>query len=240
MFCKNCGNPLNEGVRFCSYCGSEINAPATPAPVAPEAPVQPIQQAESFQPVEVVSPFAPAAPARHSAAPETRTVPMSDYFAMDTFAAPAEPAPAKGKSVASLVLGILSLSLALCLIPSSSLSWAMSLALTGWTGGIGTLIAAGIFSVAVIILGAIGRKKYKRAIAGGKKPTGVTKVGGVLSKIGLILGIVLTALFFLFAIIGFIIAVIGITDFPEPEFGELFSFDFEPYNFTALAQTLFR
>ncbi len=32
MFCRNCGNTLEEGVRFCSQCGCSIMDSAAPMP----------------------------------------------------------------------------------------------------------------------------------------------------------------------------------------------------------------
>lgn len=41
MFCKNCGAQLNDGTKFCSNCGTAIDAQAQPvAPVQYDAPVQ--------------------------------------------------------------------------------------------------------------------------------------------------------------------------------------------------------
>ncbi len=43
MFCKNCGAQLTDGTKFCSSCGTPVDAPAQPvAPVQTEAPVQPV------------------------------------------------------------------------------------------------------------------------------------------------------------------------------------------------------
>ncbi len=38
MFCKNCGNPLNEGSKFCQKCGTPVGAPAERKNVTAEQP----------------------------------------------------------------------------------------------------------------------------------------------------------------------------------------------------------
>ena len=50
-------------------------------------------------------------------------------------------------------------------------------------------------SIVGIILGAIGRKKGKAYIAQGGQLTGASKVGYILSLVGLILGIVVTVIY---------------------------------------------
>ena len=50
-------------------------------------------------------------------------------------------------------------------------------------------------SIVGIILGAIGRKKGKAYIAQGGTLTGASKVGYILSLVGLILGIVVTVIY---------------------------------------------
>jgi phage shock protein C len=38
-FCKNCGNNVAEGARFCSSCGTETGLPVTPPPVMLRRPL---------------------------------------------------------------------------------------------------------------------------------------------------------------------------------------------------------
>ena len=56
-------------------------------------------------------------------------------------------------------------------------------------------------SIVGIILGAIGRKKGKAYIAQGGELTGASKVGFILCKVGIILGIVATIVIIIYAII---------------------------------------
>ena len=67
--------------------------------------------------------------------------------------------------------------------------------------GILSLALCGFFGIPGIILGAIGRKKGKAFIAQGGVLTGASKVGYILSLVGLILGIVLTVYFVIVIIV---------------------------------------
>ena len=59
-----------------------------------------------------------------------------------------------------------------------------------------------VFSTIIgIILGAIGRKKGKEYIAQGGQLTGASKVGFILSKVGIILGIIATISLVIYIII---------------------------------------
>lgn len=66
MFCKNCGNPLDDNARFCPVCGTEQTpmqeAPVQQAPV--QAPAEPVQ----YQPQQTVAmPAQEEAPAQYQA-----------------------------------------------------------------------------------------------------------------------------------------------------------------------------
>ena len=68
MNCVNCGNPLPEGTKFCTFCGTKVVAPVAAAmqealnePVTPEAPA--FESAPAFQEAPAVETFAPEAPA---------------------------------------------------------------------------------------------------------------------------------------------------------------------------------
>lgn len=50
MFCRNCGNNLDEGVSFCAACGTPVQAAPTEQP-APQPAPQPVQQPVYQQPV---------------------------------------------------------------------------------------------------------------------------------------------------------------------------------------------
>ncbi len=59
-----------------------------------------------------------------------------------------------------------------------------------------------VFSVVLgIIFGAIGRKKGKEFVAQGGELTGASKVGFILSKVGLILSILSTIFFVIYMIV---------------------------------------
>lgn len=66
------------------------------------------------------------------------------------------------------------------------------------TFGILSLVFCGILS---IIFGAIGRKKGKEFIAQGGELAGSSKVGFILSKVGLILGIIATIVIAIYLIV---------------------------------------
>ena len=60
QFCTKCGNPLPDGMKFCTGCGTTIGGPSAPAAQAPapQIPVAPVAQ-----------PLAPAMPGPAAAAP---------------------------------------------------------------------------------------------------------------------------------------------------------------------------
>ena len=62
MNCTNCGNPMNDGDRFCMRCGFKAVAPVEDAPAAPveAAPVAPVVEEA---PVDMAAPVAAAAAA---------------------------------------------------------------------------------------------------------------------------------------------------------------------------------
>ena len=59
MFCPNCGAEIEEGVKFCTHCGSRIVVPEPEPAAAPELSPEP----PKAEPV-VVPPVAPAMPAQ--------------------------------------------------------------------------------------------------------------------------------------------------------------------------------
>ena len=82
-FCKKCGNQLDDGIKFCTNCGTPVTAdektaeeviqeelPETPAPEVPETPVEPAAPA----PEAPAYAYAPApSPAAPEAAPEKKS-----------------------------------------------------------------------------------------------------------------------------------------------------------------------
>lgn len=69
------------------------------------------------------------------------------------------------------------------------------------TLGILSIVFASITGIVGIILGAIGRKKGKEFLAQGGELTGASKVGFILSKVGVILGIISTIFIVLYIIL---------------------------------------
>ncbi len=68
MICNICGKEVPDGMRFCSNCGSPIEAPAQPAaPVQPVAPVQPAVPVQPVAPVQPAAPVQPVAPVQQAA-----------------------------------------------------------------------------------------------------------------------------------------------------------------------------
>lgn len=84
MFCTRCGNNNPDGAFCCTSCGSPLNQPQAPQQPVYNAPQQPAYQAPQ-QPVYQAQPMY-----NDSTAPQV---------------------PAKGFSIASMVLGIVSLAL---------------------------------------------------------------------------------------------------------------------------------
>ena len=41
VFCRNCGNSMNDEARFCSVCGAQMNVVAAPFPVAQTRLIRP-------------------------------------------------------------------------------------------------------------------------------------------------------------------------------------------------------
>lgn len=86
MFCTNCGKKLEDGARFCVYCGAPVGAAPIPAPVAIPA--------EAAVAAEAAAPAAPAE-AEVSVAPAVASSPESGAVpeAVATAASVKAPAP---------------------------------------------------------------------------------------------------------------------------------------------------
>lgn len=65
MFCINCGKPVDDGSRFCPYCGTRL-IPDAPAP-APEAPAAPAEETPEVDAAPVAEPVPVEEPAPVSA-----------------------------------------------------------------------------------------------------------------------------------------------------------------------------
>lgn len=142
MQCANCRSDLKDGASFCGNCGAQVILP--PAPPAPSlAPASPVAA-----PIEATSPtpqpWSPPQPAAQPAAVPVypaapATAPAPQYAAPPTYAIPKQ--PSSGLSIASLVLGILSL--------TSCLIWFLAIP----------------FGIAALICGFIGRPKGGKGMA---------------------------------------------------------------------------
>ncbi len=52
-FCLSCGSALAQDARFCTGCGAQVAAPASPVPVTPAAPPQPAGWSQQAPPPSV-------------------------------------------------------------------------------------------------------------------------------------------------------------------------------------------
>ena len=96
MFCKNCGQEIPEGVKFCGNCGTPVAVQPAPEAPAPQAP-QPQYQAPQYQ--------APQPQPQYQAAPQPQYQAPQQQYVQPTYASPA----AAQEQPNILVLGILSL-----------------------------------------------------------------------------------------------------------------------------------
>ncbi len=147
MQCANCRSDLKEGAGFCGNCGAQVILPPTqpsapwvppPAAPAPVAAPNPFPQPEVPQP-QPTQPATepPATPYPVPGAPAPAAAPYSAQ--PPTYAVPKQ--PSNGLSIASLVLGILSL--------TTSIIWFLAIPL----------------GVAALICGFIGRSKGGKGMA---------------------------------------------------------------------------
>ncbi len=79
--------------------------------------------------------------------------------------------------------------------PSQVLTWGIVAAATCWTGILG------------IVFGCIGRNKAQAYVAAYGMTTGQVKTGSILSKVGLIVGIVMTVIWAIYITVAIIAAI---------------------------------
>lgn len=156
MQCANCRSDLKEGAGFCGNCGAQVilppNQPAEPWVPPPPAPAVPSPLPEPQAPQQPHSPQQPASqlPATPYTAPGA---PTAQYAGPPpTYAIPKQ--PSHGLSIASLVLGILSL--VTCIIWFFAIPLGVAALICGFIGrprgGKGMATAGIITAIAGIIL----------------------------------------------------------------------------------------
>ncbi len=117
MFCGNCGQKIEDGAKFCPFCGSQIQIPEeiksaeSAAPV--EAPAEPAAFVQSAAPVETpaepaafVQPTAPVEAPAEPAAFVQPAAPVEAPAEPAAFVQPAAPVKPKKKGKAGLVIGV--------------------------------------------------------------------------------------------------------------------------------------
>lgn len=57
MFCRNCGNQLNDNAKFCGLCGTPVVNKQEPQQSAPEPAAQPVSEQTPVQPEQYQQPF---------------------------------------------------------------------------------------------------------------------------------------------------------------------------------------
>ena len=194
MICKQCGNELAPGAKFCGVCGTPAEAAPQPVeevqyaqPVQPE-PAQPVYaqpvQPEPAQPVyaqPVQQPEQPqyTQPAQPQYAQPQYQPQQYDYAQPQYNAgAPMEDPVERNLSKSILIFGILGIAFA-CTFYLSFLG---------------------------IIFGAIALSKAKKYAASGYVVTGRAKVGKILGLVGLILGIVMVVILLIVIIVAIVAA----------------------------------
>ena len=188
MFCQNCGTFLENGTKFCPNCGAPVAAPEiVREPVVPQETIAPQAEEPTVMVREPVY-QEPAAPVYQQPEAPAYQQPEAPAYQQPVYEQPQAPAyqqpvvqsnPAADiYSTPILIFGILSVSFA-CIPYINFLG---------------------------IIFAAIAKGKVKQFLAGGGVLAGKAKVGSILATVGLILGIIFTALFTILIIL----AVVGV------------------------------
>lgn len=180
MFCKQCGNEIAPGAKFCAVCGTPVEVAPQPVQEVAEQPVEVVQEVAE-QPVEAVQetveqPIDNSYAQYQPPVQPQYTQPVQPQYTQPQYGQPMQPqyntvAPVedpveRGISKSVLVFGILSL--AFCCT--------FYLAFLG------------------IIFGAIALSKAKQYVASGYVLSGRAKIGKILGTVGLIIAIVLTVI----------------------------------------------
>ena len=183
MFCQNCGTFLENGTKFCPNCGAPVAAPEiVREPVVPQETIAPQVEEPIVMAREPVY-QEPAAPVYQQPEAPVYQQPEAPVYRQPE--APVYQQPVVQSNPAAdiystpiLIFGILSVSFA-CIPYINFLG---------------------------IIFAAIAKGKVKQFLAEGGVLAGKAKVGSILATVGLILGIIFTALFTILIIL----AVVGV------------------------------
>lgn len=211
MFCSNCGAQLAEGTKFCAVCGTPVQAAPVAEPEVAEVPA-PEAAAPEYVPVE-------AAPVVEEPAyvPPVEAAPVYEAPAEEpapVYAAPVEePAPVYTPPVEEPVyelpvdepVYVTDAAPAAGVNPvfGETLKWgimALAFASTFWISFLG------------IVFGLKAKKTSEEALAAnnGAPLSGKAKVGSILGKIGLIVGIVMTAFLAIYLFVIMIMALVAV------------------------------
>ena len=190
MFCPKCGSQVPDGIKFCPTCGNPMQAAApAPQPVYQEPAPQPVYQ----DPTPVVNPqpvYQDPTPVYQDPTPVYQD-PAPVYN--NIYQEPA-PQPVKatvddgGASTPILILGIV---------------------------GLATAFLPYMISIVGIIVSAIGKGKAKNYRAQFGDLFGKAKVGNGLAKAGVIVGILMTILWFIIIIVLIVMAALGNADWSD-------------------------
>ncbi len=170
-YCKHCGSQIDEGVAFCTVCGQPQSASAAAQQAPQQAPQYVAPQAPQYAPPQYVAPQAPQyAPPQYVAPqyPPQYSVPVQSAEGDDSV-------PGKGLGIPAMIMGI----------------FALVFVIFWFTGEAGFVAISFFFSVAGIILGAIGKSKANS----------VGKTNG-MANAGLVCSIITLSIFTFFLIIG--------------------------------------
>lgn len=203
MFCKNCGNEIPEGAKFCVNCGTPVEVPSEPAPEAPSTPVYEEPAAPVIEkPAPVAEEPAPTyeepTPVYEEPTP-VQAVPQQPVYQQPVYQQPAPQQPTYQQPVYQQPVYQAAATVVSSVTSTNVLVW----------GILGLAFSCSFYlSLLGLIFSIVAKGKVTAYTTGGGQLTGKAKVGAILAKVGLILGIVFTALFFLWLII-VIVAAIG-------------------------------
>ena len=180
MYCSNCGAMLPDNAAFCPECGTKVIAEeSADTTVQVSEPVTEEAPVTTAEPVEEVPVFEPVSEPETVIEPDP-VIPTPPVIPAQPTPQPAYAAPKEDKATPALVWGIIGI----------------AFASTFWLGLLG------------LIFSKIGRNKYAEYLETVSVPSGKGKVGGILSKIGVILGIIGTVCIAIIIFCGIIIALL--------------------------------